>query len=39
MTRDEKHHLRLGLAFISPWIGGFVLLCLYPLASTLIQSF
>ena len=39
MTRDEKRHLRLGLAFISPWIGGFLLLCVYPLASTFIHSF
>ena len=39
MTRDEKHHLRIGLTFISPWIGGFLLLCVYPLASTLIHSF
>ncbi len=39
MTRDERHRLRLGLAFISPWIGGFLLLCLYPLASTLLYSF
>lgn len=39
MTRDEKCRLRLGLAFISPWIGGFLLLCVYPLASTFIYSF
>ena len=38
MTRGEKHHLRLGLLFISPWIGGFLLLCVYPLASTIIYS-
>ena len=39
MTRDEKRQLRLGLGFISPWIGGFLLLCVYPLASTFIYSF
>ena len=39
MTRDEKHHLRHGLAFISPWIGGFLLFCLYPLVSTILYSF
>ena len=38
MTREEKHGLRLGLLFISPWAVGFVLLCVYPLASTLVYS-
>ena len=38
MTRDEKHRLRLGLAFISPWIGGFLILCVYPLVSTVFYS-
>ena len=38
MTRDEKHRVRLGLLFIGPWIGGFLLLCLYPLVSTLVYS-
>ncbi len=38
MTREEKHNLRLGLLFISPWIGGFLLLCAYPLLSTIFYS-
>ncbi len=38
MTRDEKHRLRLGLLFISPWIGGFLILCVYPLVSTVFYS-
>ena len=27
-----------GLLFISPWIAGFLLLCLYPLLSTFVYS-
>ena len=38
MTRGEKQQLRLGLAFISPWIGGFLLLSVYPLVSTVVYS-
>jgi multiple sugar transport system permease protein len=38
MTREEKHNLRLGLLFIGPWIGGFLLLCAYPLISTVFYS-
>lgn len=39
MTREEKHDLRLGLAFISPWVGGFLLFGVYPLVSTICYSF
>jgi multiple sugar transport system permease protein len=38
MTRDEKRNLRLGLAFISPWIAGFLALCVYPLISSIYYS-
>lgn len=38
MTRGERRNLLTGLAFISPWILGFVALCLYPLASTIYFS-
>ena len=38
MTSDERRRLRLGLLFISPWIGGFLLLCVYPLVSTVVYS-
>ena len=38
MTREEKHDLRLGLAFVSPWAGGFILFSVYPLVSTIIYS-
>lgn len=39
MTPGERRNLRNGLLFISPWILGFVVLCLYPLVSTLVYSF
>ena len=38
MTTDEKRRVRLGLAFISPWVGGFLLFSVYPLVSTIIYS-
>ena len=38
MTTDEKRRRRLGLAFISPWVGGFLLFSVYPLVSTIIYS-
>ena len=38
MTRDEKRRVWLGLAFISPWVGGFLLFSVYPLISTIIYS-
>ncbi len=34
MTRQDKHQLKVGLAFISPWIVGFLALCVYPLLSS-----
>ncbi len=39
MTRIEKRNLRNGLAFISPWLIGFVVLCVYPILSSLYYSF
>ncbi len=38
MTREERRNLRTGLWFISPWIVGFLALCVYPLLSTLYYS-
>ena len=38
MTRIEKNNLRVGLLFISPWIIGFISLCVYPLLSSLYNS-
>ena len=35
MSRGDKRDLRLGLLFISPWILGFLALCVYPLLSSL----
>ena len=39
VTKKEKSHLLLGLAFISPWILGFILVALYPILSSLYWSF
>jgi len=39
LTRQERRNLRLGLAFISPWIIGFLILTLYPIAISLFYSF
>ena len=39
MTKAEKHSLRTGLCFISPWIAGFLIFCAYPLASSIYYSF
>jgi len=38
MTREEKRNLRTGLLFISPWIVGFLSLCVYPLLSSAYHS-
>jgi len=38
MTNGDKHNLRVGLLFISPWILGFLALCVYPLLSSLFYS-
>lgn len=39
ITKTERRNLFLGLAFISPWIIGFLLLTVYPLAASLYYSF
>ena len=39
MTRGERHNLKLGLAFISPWILGFLAFTVYPVAASLFYSF
>jgi len=38
MSTGEKRNLRLGLMFISPWIVGFLTLCVYPIVSMLYHS-
>lgn len=38
MTAKERQNLRTGLLFISPWIVGFLALCIYPLLSSLFYS-
>ena len=38
MTREERRNLRTGLLFISPWIFGFLTLCVYPLLGSLYYS-
>jgi multiple sugar transport system permease protein len=38
MTRHERHQLRTGLTFISPWILGFLTLSVYPLVSCAVLS-
>lgn len=39
MTRGERQRLRVGLAFVSPWIVGFVAFTFYPLVASLFYSF
>ena len=39
LTRKERHNLRVGLLFISPWIVGFLAFLLYPILYTLRISF
>lgn len=39
LSHEEMRNLRLGLAFISPWIVGFLLLTLYPIFISLYYSF
>lgn len=39
MTRGERHNLKLGLAFISPWIVGFLAFTLYPVLASMYYSF
>lgn len=38
-TRAQRRDLYKGLAFISPWLAGFVLLTVYPVAATIYWSF
>jgi len=38
MTRMEKHNLKWGLLFISPWLLGFVVLSVYPFVSSIYYS-
>lgn len=39
MTRKEKRTLLTGLAFISPWIIGFLIFTLYPVGASIYYSF
>ncbi len=39
MTRGERRQLWLGLAFISPWIIGFLAFTLYPVLASIYYSF
>jgi len=39
MTRGERRNLFVGLAFISPWIAGFLVFTLYPVCASLFLSF
>jgi multiple sugar transport system permease protein len=39
MTRGERQKLFLGLAFISPWIVGFLMFTLYPVVASMFYSF
>jgi len=38
MSPRERHNLTMGLLFISPWIVGFLALCVYPVISSLYYS-
>lgn len=38
MTGQERHNLRTGLLFISPWIIGFLTFCVYPVVSSVYYS-
>jgi len=39
MTRGEKRNLWIGLAFVSPWIVGFLAFTLYPVCASIYYSF
>jgi multiple sugar transport system permease protein len=39
LSNQDRKNLRLGLAFISPWIIGFLIFTLYPILSSLYYSF
>lgn len=38
MTGQQRHNLKLGLCFISPWIVGFLVFCVYPVLSSIYFS-
>jgi multiple sugar transport system permease protein len=39
MTKWELHDLASGLAFISPWILGFLIFCVFPVGASIYYSF
>jgi multiple sugar transport system permease protein len=39
MSRQSRRGLITGLLFISPWVAGFLLFTLYPMAASLVYSF
>src|ERR1700688_1969041 len=39
MTRGERHNLLVGLAFISPWIVGFLAFTVFPVCASMYYSF
>lgn len=39
LSKAERHSLRTGLLFVSPWLVGFLIWTLYPLISSLFFSF
>jgi multiple sugar transport system permease protein len=39
MTQGEKHKLWVGLAFISPWLAGFLVFTLFPVCASMFFSF
>ena len=39
MTRGERHNLWVGLAFISPWIVGFLVFTAFPVCASIYYSF
>src|ERR1041385_1880316 len=39
MTRGERRNLWIGLAFVSPWIIGFLAFTVYPVAASMFYSF
>ena len=39
LTRSERHNLRVGLLFVSPWIIGFLAFLVYPIIYTIRISF
>lgn len=39
LTRAQRHKVKWGLIFISPWLVGFIFLTLYPMIASLYYSF